>query len=171
MINSPSLLGLSGTAKGYATAALSGAAGGGAGGAIGGAMEAYSTGGDYLDHIGMGAMKGAAIGAGFSVAAVGAAHAVSGGGKLNWGNDRAEYWKGEAKSNPGDYSPENLGRMQGGRGAPQRVNPNTGALESQELHHQYIPQRAGMPSAIQNNRWNLRPVWPDEHRAIDSYRH
>lgn len=170
LVNAGSLVGLSGTARGLVTSGLSGAAGGGAGGAVGGAFEAYSMGGDYLEHIGSGAMNGAAIGAGFSMAAFGVAYGISGDGESNWDKIRRKHWQDAVKNNPDDYSPENQARMKTGR-APQRSNPVTGKLESMEIHHESIPQRAGMPSLIQNSKANLRRVWPDEHKAIDEYRH
>lgn len=86
-----------------------------------------------------------------------------------WDKDRAAYWRQEAKNNPGAYSKENLARMSRGS-APQRINPTTGRMESMELHHDLIPQRSGLPKTLINQRWNLRKVWPDEHRAIDVYR-
>ena len=32
--------------------------------------------------------------------------------------------------------------------APQRVNPETGQLESMELHHRVLPQRSGLPRSF-----------------------
>lgn len=47
--------------------------------------------------------------------------------------------------------------------APQRFNPNTGKIESMELHHTPIPQRNG-------GLFDFIKVWPDEHKAIDIFR-
>lgn len=82
-----------------------------------------------------------------------------------WSTSRQRYWKNEALNNPSNYSPENLERMKKGL-APQRVNPETGLLESKELHH-IDPRRNGGANTYDN----LQQVWPDEHAAIDSYRH
>lgn len=49
----------------------------------------------------------------------------------------------------------------GGRG-PQRVDPNTGELETMELSHEPIPLREGGTDVV--------PRWPDEHAAIDPHR-
>ncbi len=46
--------------------------------------------------------------------------------------------------------------------APQRVNPFTGLLESKELHHT-PPRREG-------GLFDVVPVWPDDHAAIDPLR-
>jgi RHS repeat-associated protein len=78
-----------------------------------------------------------------------------------WSTARARYWKNEAQNNPGNYSKEDLERMQKGL-APQRVNPDTGKTESKELHHD-PPQRAG-------GLKDVKQVWPGEHEAIDPYR-
>jgi diadenosine tetraphosphate (Ap4A) HIT family hydrolase len=47
--------------------------------------------------------------------------------------------------------------------APQRLNPNTGLMESMELHHHVVPQRNG-------GLFDFMKVWPEEHRAIDPFR-
>lgn len=60
-----------------------------------------------------------------------------------------------------ERSAENLERMRRGR-APHRENPNTGELESKELHHAPISQREGGKEFI--------AVWPDEHARLDPYR-
>ncbi len=60
------------------------------------------------------------------------------------------------------YDPFNLTRMQKGL-APQRINPNSGLMESMELHHHIVPQRNG-------GLFDFMKVWPDEHRALDPFR-
>lgn len=84
----------------------------------------------------------------------------------SWSAARSRFWKNEANNNPGNYRLEDLPRMRRGL-APQRVNPDTGEIESMELHHTYVPQR----ERIENGEWNLTPLWPDEHAAVDQYRH
>lgn len=79
-----------------------------------------------------------------------------------WSTVRARFWKNEAFNNSSTYSAENLARMQRGL-APQRVNPLTGAVESMELHHR-PPRREG-------GLFDVTPVWPSEHAAIDPFRH
>ncbi len=81
-----------------------------------------------------------------------------------WSTVRQRYWKNEAYYNAGNYDADNLERMKKGL-APQSVNPNTGELESMELHH-IIPQRDSGP----NTTDNLMPLWPDEHALVDPYR-
>jgi filamentous hemagglutinin len=51
--------------------------------------------------------------------------------------------------------------MQGGL-APQRINPNTGALESMELHHTPAQRKGGL--------FDVQKFWPDEHAAVDPFR-
>ena len=81
----------------------------------------------------------------------------------SWNTVRQRFWKNEAlNSKAGEYSAENLTRMKKGL-APQRVNPNTGQLESMELHHTPAQRNGGL--------FNVKKVWPDEHAAIDPYRH
>ncbi len=90
---------------------------------------------------------------------------TSAGKEPAWSTVRQRYWKNEAFYNAESYSAENLARMQKGL-APQRVNPLTGELESMELHH-IDPQRNNGPNTYDN----LEKLWPDEHAAIDEYRH
>lgn len=80
-----------------------------------------------------------------------------------WSTVRQRFWKNEAFFSSGTYSEANLLRMRRGL-APQRLNPNTGIMESMELHHHMIPQRDG-------GLFDFIKVWPDEHRAIDPFRH
>jgi hypothetical protein len=79
----------------------------------------------------------------------------------SWNTVRSRYWKTEALNNPLNYSQTNLARMQQGL-APQRINPNTGEVESMELHHS-PPQRDG-------GLFDVEAVWPEEHATIDPYR-
>jgi RHS repeat-associated protein len=80
----------------------------------------------------------------------------------SWSTVRQRFWKNEAFLNASKYSQNNLLRMQKGL-APQRLNPNTGLMESMELHHHILPQRNG-------GLFDFMKVWPDEHRAIDPFR-
>lgn len=59
-----------------------------------------------------------------------------------WSTVRQRFWKNEAFLNGNTYSESNLLRMPKGL-APQRLNPNTGLMESMELHHHIVPQRNG----------------------------
>jgi len=77
-----------------------------------------------------------------------------------WSAVRSRYWKNQSLDTEA-YSPRNIVRMSGGL-APQRVNPRTGLLESQELHHD-PPQREG-------GLFDLEQLWPEEHAAKDPYR-
>jgi RHS repeat-associated protein len=79
-----------------------------------------------------------------------------------WSTVRQRFWKNEAFLNGSTYSESNLLRMQKGL-APQRLNPNTGLMESMELHHHIVPQRNG-------GLFDFMKVWPDEHRALDPFR-
>lgn len=79
-----------------------------------------------------------------------------------WSTVRQRFWKNEAFFNSSAYSESNLLRMQKGL-APQRLNPNTGLMESMELHHNIVPQRDG-------GLFDFIKVWPDEHRALDPFR-
>ncbi|MEW5876417.1 MAG: RHS repeat-associated core domain-containing protein, partial [Candidatus Zixiibacteriota bacterium] len=89
---------------------------------------------------------------------------ASDGGK-SWSTARREYWKREARENPQKYSPEDVKRMEKGD-PPQRMNPETGKTESKVLHHKKPRREGGTHDA-----GNLQDVWPDEHEAIDPYRH
>jgi hypothetical protein len=77
-----------------------------------------------------------------------------------WSTVRQRFWKNEALRNP-NYSQANLDRMKRGL-APQQFNPNTGRLESMELHHT-PPQRDGGLS-------DVKPLWPDDHALVDLFR-
>jgi len=79
-----------------------------------------------------------------------------------WSTVRARYWRNEAFNNPSAYRARDLTRMQRGS-APQRLNPVTGTLESMELHH--------APPMRQGGLFDVTPVWPSEHAAIDPFRH
>lgn len=97
-------------------------------------------------------------------------------GLVCWSTARKEYWKKEAKNNPGKYSPNNLQRMTDGK-APKMtvtvVNNKTGVVSqvdvSMELHHTNVPQRVGGPNV--HNASNLTPLTPWQHEAVDPYRH
>jgi len=79
----------------------------------------------------------------------------------SWDSVRQRYWKNEAQNNAGNYSDANLDRMKQGL-APQRVNPTTGDVESMELHHTPAQRNGGL--------FDVQPVWPDEHAAVDPFR-
>lgn len=77
---------------------------------------------------------------------------------------RNRFWKNEA-AKPGAaerWGAENLERMRKGR-PPQRYNPDKGGIESMELSHEPIPLR-------ERGR-NLVPRWPQDHGAVDPFRH
>jgi len=77
----------------------------------------------------------------------------------SWSKARSDYWKNRAaNAKEGEFSPENLERMQQGK-AP--LHDELGV--SKELHHE-IPQRNGGSHSPSN----LREVWPWEHDAIAS---
>lgn len=80
----------------------------------------------------------------------------------SWSAVRARYWKNEALYYADNYSATNLQRMKQGL-APQRINPNTGRLESMELHH--------IPAQRDGGLFDVLKVWPDEHATIDPFRH
>ena len=79
-----------------------------------------------------------------------------------WSTVRQRFWKNEIVLNSSTYSESNLLRMQNGS-APQRINPNTGLMESMELHHHIVPQRNG-------GLFEFIKTWPGEHRALDPFR-
>ena len=79
----------------------------------------------------------------------------------SWSAVRQRFWKNEVLNNSSQYSAANIERMKRGL-APQRVNPATGALESMELHH--------LPAQRNGGLYDVKPVWPDEHGAIDPFR-
>ncbi len=158
---------LSAGARGFLTTGVSGFSAGGVGGATSGLMTGLET-GDY-SGVGTGFVKGALVGAATGIAVHGALAGYERARGITWDQNRASYWKEEARLHPDKWSAENLARMQSGR-APQRFNPDTGMLESMELHHSGIPRRAGLSRLLTDQRRNLRQVWPDEHRAIDPFR-
>lgn len=84
-----------------------------------------------------------------------------------WNTVRQRYWKNReewAKSNPGkhDYTSRDMERMKEGL-APQKYSHEKGAWESKELHHDPAQRDGGLFDFVE--------VWPEEHAAIDSYRH
>ncbi len=80
-----------------------------------------------------------------------------------WTTVRQRHWKNRANSaNKGEFSDSNLTRMKKGL-APQRLNKETGKMESMELDHK-PPQRDG-------GLFDFEEVWPDQHAAQDPYRH
>ncbi|MBT1585226.1 RHS repeat domain-containing protein [Curtobacterium flaccumfaciens] len=87
------------------------------------------------------------------------------GNKPAWSTIRGRTWKNEA-ANPElrgyARTPENLARMKAGK-APQRFNFKKGDMESLELSHEPVPQRDGGTEFV--------PRWPEEHAAIDPFRH
>jgi RHS repeat-associated protein len=87
---------------------------------------------------------------------------TSAGNVPSWNTVRARFWKNEAAANAANYSETNLVRMQRGL-APQRVNPSNRKLESMELHHTPAQRDGGL--------FDVQKVWPDEHAAIDPFRH
>ncbi|WP_041418583.1 hypothetical protein [Simkania negevensis] len=90
-----------------------------------------------------------------------------------WNTVRYRYWRNEALDVKNGvitralerkcYEPtsENVKRMERGL-APQRLNKDTGLMESVELHHE-PPQRIG-------GLFDVTPVTPDEHAGIDPSR-
>jgi len=89
------------------------------------------------------------------------------GSNPDWGTVRSRYWKNrhEATVNSGEFRGSNLERMNQGS-APKDYNPRTGQEESRELHH-VNPQR----NNGSNGPINLRELTPEQHAAIDPYRH
>ena len=87
------------------------------------------------------------------------------GSEPSWNTVRSRYWKNRAASSFGEFSDRNLRLMRRGH-APVDFNPRTGAMESRELHH-VLPQRTGGSNAP----LNLRELTPDQHGAIDAFRH
>lgn len=93
-----------------------------------------------------------------------------------WTAAKKDFWKNEAIKNPHKYSTKNLARMAKGKAPKIRVevfNPKTMRNEikdvSMELHHKYLTQRAKTPKA--HSSWNLEPVTPWGHEAMDKFRH
>jgi hypothetical protein len=83
----------------------------------------------------------------------------------SWDVVRSRYWKNRASASNGEFSRENLARMKQGN-APLDYNSRTGKFEPRELHH-VEPQRAGGG----NGPLNLRELTPDQHGAVDPFRH
>ena len=80
-----------------------------------------------------------------------------------WSTVRGRFWKNEAASPlVGTWNAENLDRMSNGM-APQRFNFDKGGLESMELSHEPIPFRDGGKTLV--------PRWPQDHAAVDPFRH
>jgi len=75
-----------------------------------------------------------------------------------WRTVQNRHWKNEAFYHNDDYSADNLERMRRGL-AEQRVNLETGKLESRHLHHDPL-QRDG-------NLFQFEPVWPKEHALLE----
>ncbi|MGH3351033.1 MAG: RHS repeat-associated core domain-containing protein [Nocardioides sp.] len=85
------------------------------------------------------------------------------GNKPAWSTVRGRFWKNEAASSQIDsWSEANIARMRRGL-APQRYNRDKGGMESMELSHEPIPYRDGGTEVV--------PRWPQEHAAVDPYRH
>ena len=62
-------------------------------------------------------------------------------------------------------------KNQGLTSAPSRINPVSGKVESMELSHRFVPQRLTLfPPNVRNAPFNLEPLWPQEHAAVDWYR-
>lgn len=167
------------TVRGLAASVAAGAVGGGGAGAVGGGYDGYMDAGwsGVLTGSVRGAGRGLLAGAAGGTMAFGIGKGIDmwrGGSRdAQWQRSQRDYWNRaaqSAKDHPGRYSPEDLSRMQRGR-APQTVSPKTGLLESTELHHNTLPQRSGLPGSIINEDWNLLPVSPQEHSAIDPFRH
>ncbi len=78
-------------------------------------------------------------------------------------SDRRREWKNEAE-NPtrDDFTEEDMERMRKGL-PPQRYNADKGGIESMERSHEPIPLRDGGTQTV--------PRWPQEHAAVDPYRH
>jgi len=84
----------------------------------------------------------------------------------SWDVVRSRYWKSRAGlASDGEFSKANLRRMRRGR-APLDYNPRTGKYESRELHHVQAQRNGGENSPI-----NIREVTPDQHGAVDPFRH
>jgi RHS repeat-associated protein len=93
-----------------------------------------------------------------------------------WNTSRKKFWKAEAVSNPGKYSPGNLKRMKDGKAPKMTVtvrNRKTGNVVTKdvsiELHHTNIPQRVG--GAGVHDASNLTIVDPWQHEKMDPFRH
>lgn len=93
-----------------------------------------------------------------------------------WSSARRQFWKNEAKINPGKYSAANIERMKAGSSPRMRVeviSRKTGLPQvrdvSMELHHRDIPQRVGGKNV--HDFKNLDNLTPWEHEAVDEFRH
>jgi len=157
--------------RGLTTSVGVGATAGGSSGAVSGGFRGYRA--DGWDGVLPGSLRGAARG---SIAGAAGGGIAFGLGKAtdalqrsSWDKNRQNYWKQEERKHGASYSEANRQRMRQGR-APQRVNPKTGQMESMELHHDHVSQRSGLPRTFTDRSWNLKKVWPDEHRAIDPFR-
>jgi RHS repeat-associated protein len=85
-------------------------------------------------------------------------------GEPSWTTVQNRYWKNEA-AGPGaseKWGAENISRMKRGR-APQRYNPDKDGMESMELSHEPVARRDGGRDLV--------PRWPQDHAAVDPYRH
>ena len=92
------------------------------------------------------------------------------GSNPSWDTVRIRYWKNRhheamKNGNKEGFSNKQLDAMQKGNAA-QDFNPNTGNYESRELHHVDPQRNDGSNSPI-----NLREVTPEQHAAMDPYRH
>jgi len=76
---------------------------------------------------------------------------------------RRAAWKSLAQDPNSPLTAEERAQIQarGWRG-PQRVNPQTGVVETMELSHEPIPAREGGTEVF--------PRWPADHAAVDPYR-
>lgn len=81
-----------------------------------------------------------------------------------WNTVKARYWKNAANdpAQAAQWDEANLARMRQGL-APQRFNPDKGGMESMELSHE--------PIAYRDGGTDLVPRWPQDHAAVDPYRH
>ncbi|CAM3762532.1 RHS repeat-associated core domain-containing protein [Flavobacterium branchiophilum] len=92
------------------------------------------------------------------------------GSNPSWDTVRSRYWKNRhheamKNGNKEGFSADQLEAMKKGNAA-QDYNPNTGNMESRELHHVDPQRNDGSNSPI-----NLREVTPEQHAAMDPYRH
>lgn len=121
---------------------------------------------------GRGLVKGATFGAIGGLAGYGVGKLGDSIAGKSWTQAKREYWKTEADKRSGDYSAENLELMARGRAPRRPFNPLNGKInEPMELHHMLFPQRSGLPHVFVNARFNLKPVWPEQHAAVDPFRH
>lgn len=81
----------------------------------------------------------------------------------SWSTQRRRFWMNEAAEPQAaqQWGATNVSRMQQGK-APQRYNQAKGGLESMELSHEPVPQRAGGVSVV--------PRWPQDHARFDPSR-